>query len=377
MKIKLILICLVHLATSTFSQSIEMRKFEVIETSRNNKAAIEFLHTFVINEKKDIPIECYLKVQYKGERRFVAHKSLSSNICYLKKKLNPTFESSLWRDLKYLLYFEDIDLDRNPANLTAFIGVKDIGNFWVDFQISYEGIRNLAILSFSNNSLYHGAGDKIADYISEEIMKQNNYKVFDRMDLVRLMHENQIYNNYISDYDAVRIGKLANVDAVITGNIYEYGIEKIDDRIIKGNYYIGRYVQKEAVVQLSFKVIDIKSQKIIITQNIVGKALTEGFTDYDQINDITLNKYSFNSVRDQWNRGNNTDKTLIILSGLLESSEKNKELETFKTRLSSDFDVLSVAEKNAIDKLKKLLNFSPLKYNVSKLDYSNATGKKP
>jgi len=191
------------------------------------------------------------------------------------------------------------------------------------------------------------------------------------------MHENQIGSGYISDFNAIRIGELADVDAVIVGNVHEYGIQIIDDRVIKGKYYIGRYVQKEAVVQLFFKVIDVNTQKIITSHNITGKAITEGFTDFDQISDVTLSKYSYEDIKGEWKRSNDTEKGLIVLGSLLEASAKNKEFETFKTRMASDFDVLSAAEKNAMNKIKSLLSFGPISYRISNIDYSGATGKKP
>jgi len=359
------------------SQSLEMRKLEVKEAYHNNRPGIEFTYTFVVNGKKDIELERYLNLQYKGERKFVGNKNFDSGVCRITGKITPQYEGSIWSDSRYFIFFENMEIPHNNFDVTAFIGVENLAYFWVDFRISYTGIKNLAVLNFANHSRYQGAGNKIADIMTNKIMKNGKYSVFDRMSISRLMHENQIGYGYISDYDAIRIGGLANVDAVIVGNVYEYGVHIIDNRVIKGDYYIGRYVKKEAIVQLDFKVINIKSQKVIASHNITGKSYTDGFTDFDQINDITLSKYSYNDISDEWKHSNDQQRGIIILGSLLEASAKNKELKIFKTRMSSDFEVLSAAEKDAMNQINSFLNFGTVRYTISNIDYSRATGKKP
>ena len=155
-----------------------------------------------------------------------------------------------------------------------------------------EDIGTVAVMNFNNTSSYHeqNVGVKMADYLIEALLQDsrgksgncyleggytNAYKVIDRNNLNTIMAElNLNVSDVVDESQAVEVGKLLGVEAIILGNVtYSYKDEKTSSSTKNEktgkttySYCIKRTVSSEARV----RVISVGTGEIIETFSPVG-----------------------------------------------------------------------------------------------------------
>ncbi len=130
--------------------------------------------------------------------------------------------------------------------------------------------RKIAIARFTNESNYGRAlltdrdydqiGKQASDMLAGKLVKSNNFIVFERSDLNKIMKEQQISG------DAALVG----VDAVIVGSVTEFG------RSVTGKsaWLSGTKVQT-ARAKVDARIVDVKTGQAFFSVSGVGEASTE------------------------------------------------------------------------------------------------------
>ena len=128
-----------------------------------------------------------------------------------------------------------------------------------NFLMPAESVRSIsciAVLPFKNKTQDPNAGNVMADILSIDLMKHQNFNVMDRMEVERVLHERDIYTpDGIASDDAAGMGIILGVQAVFTGEVTQF-------------VYIPSSLPTEGAVptiQLSLSLIDTATGQTIWT----------------------------------------------------------------------------------------------------------------
>lgn len=123
---------------------------------------------------------------------------------------------------------------------------------------SVDNISCIAVLPLKNKTQDPNAGNVVADILSIDLMKHQDFNVMDRMEVERVLRERDIYTpDGISPDDAAGMGIILGVQAVFAGEVTQY-------------YYKPSSLPTEGAVptiQLSLSLIDAATGQVIWTGN--------------------------------------------------------------------------------------------------------------
>ncbi len=126
---------------------------------------------------------------------------------------------------------------------------------------------------FASGFLNQGASKGISDMIVGKLVEGGTYRVIERSRIDQILKEQDLGASGRVDSDtAARIGKLLGVEAVLTGSITQFNVEK---REAGGGGFFGiggSTKTSNAVVQISARLIDTETGEIIATANGKGDA---------------------------------------------------------------------------------------------------------
>ena len=121
---------------------------------------------------------------------------------------------------------------------------------------SVDNISCIAVLPLKNKTQDPNAGNAMADILSIDLMKHQDFSVMDRMEVERVLRERDIYTpDGISPDDAAGMGIILGVQAVFAGEVTRY-------------YYQPSSLPTEGAVptiQLSLSLIDTATGQVLWT----------------------------------------------------------------------------------------------------------------
>lgn len=141
--------------------------------------------------------------------------------------------------------------------------------------------RRIAVMDFdyatvmsSVQAVFHtneDIGKGIATMLINQLLNDGQYRIFERQQLEKIMQEQNFSNSNRADAStAAKIGKLAGLDAIITGSITQFGR---DDRNYGGGGGGGHWgagglgglgIKKDkAVVEITARIVDVNTGEIL------------------------------------------------------------------------------------------------------------------
>ena len=154
--------------------------------------------------------------------------------------------------------------------------------------------RRIAVMDFdyatvmsSVQAVFHtneDIGKGIATMLINQLLSDGQFRIFERQQLEKIMQEQNFSNSNRADAStAAKIGKLAGLDAIITGSITQFGR---DDRNYGGGGAGGHWgagglgglgVHKEkAVVEITARVVDVNTGEILASVTGHGESKRSG-----------------------------------------------------------------------------------------------------
>lgn len=139
--------------------------------------------------------------------------------------------------------------------------------------------KTVAIITFSNATPYPRLGAAVAETLTVELVKNKNYKVVERSKLKQILGEQYLAASGAVDLESnpVPLGKLKGVDYLITGAVL-----RAEHTKKSYGFSIIRVGQEKDLVQLSVRLVDVKTGEIIMAEEAVGEEKTNNF-NYDNM----------------------------------------------------------------------------------------------
>lgn len=174
----------------------------------------------------------------------------------------------------------------------------------------YPNVKKIAVLDFksgNNNEEGIGDGTKIADYLTKVLIEESRGKiddkthfsggttkifdVMDRSNILATLKENPQLGDEIDENEAVEIGKILGVDAVILGNCSYTWKDETDLSVYtyEGKTSRTYYRNRELNAEARMSVIDVYTGEFIGSNNgsVTKKASAKASTGYPSVNDVT------------------------------------------------------------------------------------------
>jgi tetratricopeptide (TPR) repeat protein len=183
-----------------------------------------------------------------------------------------------------------------------------------------QGVNKLAVLSFGNLSSYSSKdagidlGTKLADYLTAELVKDyrggdkskiyikgvrtNVFNVIERTQLDQVLKEQNFQiSGAVDDNQAVEIGKLLGLDALVLGSLsYTYKDEK--EEVLKNTDKDGKItytypIKRTVTAEARMKIISVKTAQILGTKNSSisredAKSSDKGYPSFQSLQDPHL-----------------------------------------------------------------------------------------
>lgn len=136
-------------------------------------------------------------------------------------------------------------------------------------NLSAESISKMkiAILPFENKTSYvqGDIGQGLSDMLVTEILKLKRYVVFERERIRDILNEQDFgYSGRVDESTAAKIGKLIGVDAIVFGNVTQYGIEQRYQNIF------GESITYLATVAIDIRIVDVESGQVLLAESAKG-----------------------------------------------------------------------------------------------------------
>lgn len=96
-------------------------------------------------------------------------------------------------------------------------------NFGADHSVVTKPKLKVAVLPFRNATGVGGAGVKVAESFLVQLLKVGRYEVVERSRLEQILREQDFaQSQYVDPESAVKVGRIAGVDAVLIGSVTDY-----------------------------------------------------------------------------------------------------------------------------------------------------------
>src|SRR6266496_5003577 len=116
-------------------------------------------------------------------------------------------------------------------------------------------------------------GSQVANRVISKLVNSSNvpFDVIDRNQIDRILKEqNQKFSDRFDPRDAPKLGKLLNVDAIVTGTVDQINGEVQNNRVGLGPVGVGK-VESVAAVTVSVRVISTETGKIFLAEQVNNK----------------------------------------------------------------------------------------------------------
>ncbi len=131
-----------------------------------------------------------------------------------------------------------------------------------------DKIKRIAILPFQNFSSYSGAGELIADQLTERLARTEQYEIIERSNLEAIFAEQSLgQSGAIDERTAVQAGKLKGADAIITGKVTVCSVNSFNSDGTVGDQYQAVKVTTNAVVTASIRVLSTETGTLLWSEN--------------------------------------------------------------------------------------------------------------
>ncbi len=113
-----------------------------------------------------------------------------------------------------------------------------------------------------------GTGALISNILITELVKSKRVTVLERKNLDRILKELKLgaVSGYVDPENALKLGKLANVDYIITGKIVDYQLQNR-----AGGFIDFKFMSSTGVVGTEVRIIDVETGQILKADTIYGE----------------------------------------------------------------------------------------------------------
>lgn len=139
--------------------------------------------------------------------------------------------------------------------------------------IDWSKYRNVAIVEFKGTAQNEGSGDLMANYVQGQLIKRG-FKVVERNRVNEILKEQAFQSSdYSAKENAVKLGKILNVSAIIIGQVTTFVNEPRTETYTTGGYYDskGKWIPQRkhtdnynySAVGATMKIIDVESGEVL------------------------------------------------------------------------------------------------------------------
>ncbi len=152
-----------------------------------------------------------------------------------------------------------------------------------------SGGKTLAVLNFKSPDNFPDAGERIASAFISNLIPSGYYRIMERARMESILAEQRFSQSaYVDPDQASKVGKLLDVDYIITGEVTAYTVEDQENfekemRTRIAGYYIDNYGRQQANVETywvdipvmvrsaavaaSFRLINVETGEVIVGQS--------------------------------------------------------------------------------------------------------------
>jgi curli biogenesis system outer membrane secretion channel CsgG len=136
------------------------------------------------------------------------------------------------------------------------------------YDFGYKAVRSDVVHVYGNDK---DVGAQAASRIISKLVGKGSVEVIDRSQIDNLMKEQNLkFSDRFDPRDAPKLGKLLNVDAIITGSVDAISDELQNNRVGVGPVGFGK-VQSVAEVTISIRVISTQTAQIFLAEQVNNK----------------------------------------------------------------------------------------------------------
>lgn len=155
-------------------------------------------------------------------------------------------------------------------------------------------VKKVAVLAFADAPGAAHSGEIVSDMLATCLVQNKQWEVYNRQQLSNILKEQDLaMTDRFDTTQAVRIGKLATVDAVIVGRVNQYGVQtRTETRYnsipiwatnAKGEMYISGYnnvpyqfTRHDATVSSTINLVSVETGKVIWSDTQTGSFWAQG-----------------------------------------------------------------------------------------------------
>jgi len=132
--------------------------------------------------------------------------------------------------------------------------------------IDFEDAVNTGSLDYRLPT--EGTGALISNILITELVKTKRVTVLERKNLDKVLRELKLgaVSGYVDPENALKLGKLANVDYIITGKIVDYQLQNS-----AGGFIDFKFTTSKGVVGAEVRIIDVETGQILKADTIYGE----------------------------------------------------------------------------------------------------------
>jgi curli biogenesis system outer membrane secretion channel CsgG len=133
------------------------------------------------------------------------------------------------------------------------------------YDFNYAGVKGDVLQIYGSDK---PVGATVASRIISKLVNSGNFDVIDRSQVDTIMREqNYKFSDRFDPHDGPKLGKLLNVDAIVTGSVDQIAAQIKNNRIGIGSVGVGK-VDSVADVTVSVRVISTETGRIFIADQI-------------------------------------------------------------------------------------------------------------
>ena len=141
-----------------------------------------------------------------------------------------------------------------------------------------RGVRRIAVYDFDDSAVKsevteaYGSQKKIGAQVAHrmiaDLVNSSQFDVIDRQQIDQIMHEQNLhFSSRFDPSEAPKLGKLLNVDAIVTGTVEELSSEVNNNKFSVLHMGIGK-AQAQAEVNVSVRVISTQTARIFLADTV-------------------------------------------------------------------------------------------------------------
>lgn len=155
------------------------------------------------------------------------------------------------------------------CTLTALSGCAEPFTGVMDTQ-RLSQVQRMAVVSFTDGPGVGAvnSGNAVVGFLIDRLAQSGRFKLIERAQIRRILEEQDLQaSDLIDPATAARIGKIAGVDAIVTGSVNQYDSDKTIVHI-----YVIPIVSWSYRVGASVRIVDVQDGEIIYTNSKSGSS---------------------------------------------------------------------------------------------------------